>query len=112
MGRTKLTQQLRDRLDSAPDESLVDVVLEIHAGEAPAATADASRQRRIAAARERFLEAILPIEASIHRLGGEVVDRAWLNHTVRARIPVGTLDQLADTEGVVSVDVSAPLTRE
>ena len=112
MDRPKLTKELRAHLDSASDDSLVEVILEIRNSEPISFAPDASRQSRIAAGRQQFLDAVEPVQDRIRQLGGQVLDQGWLNHTLRARVPARTVGQLAEAECVTSVDVPARLSRE
>ena len=107
---SKLTKQLRERLDRTPSDDLIDVVLEIVAPIPP--PAGASRSEAIASRRKHFLEAVAPVEQRIQQMGGKVLEHAWINQTVRARVPAGTLDQLTESDDVASVDMPAPLSRE
>jgi hypothetical protein len=109
---SKLTKQLRDRLDSTPEDSLIEVVLEISPGQPQPSKAGTTRQEKIAAGRKQFLETVAPVEQRIQKMGGEVLDHAWLNQTLRVRVPAGTVDQLTEPECVASVDTPAPLARE
>ncbi len=108
----KLTNELRAHLDRAPEDALIEVVLEIHPGEPISFAAGTSRQRQIAAGRQQFLDTVAPVEERIQRLGGKVLDHAWLNHTLRARVPARIVDQLTEADCVASVDMPGPLSRE
>ena len=107
-----MTKELRAHLESATDDSLVDVILEIDPGESLSFAPETPRQSRIAAGRQQFLEVVEPVQQRILQLGGEVLDHGWLNHTLRARVPAGTIRQLAEADCVTSVDVPARLSRE
>lgn len=109
----KLTPGLIERLDAAADDPLIDVVLEVRPRSAAAPTAKAlSRTEAITATKQRFSEAAAPVEQHVTRLGGEILERAWINGSIRVRIPVSSVRQLADADDIASIDVPHKLTRE
>ena len=112
MADSKLSQQLRERLDRAPQDSFVDVILEILPPEPSGISKSGSRQERIAAGRQQFLDAVAPVERRVEGLGGQVLDQAWLNHTLRVRVPARSVAELTESEWVASADTPKPLTRE
>jgi hypothetical protein len=109
---SKLTKELRQRLEQVPHDSLVEVIVEIIGGESAPARAGASRADLIATRRQQFLETVAPVERRVHNMGGEVLGHAWVNQTLRVRVPAGTVDQLTESDCVASVDAPARLTRE
>jgi hypothetical protein len=109
---SKLTRELRERLEQVPRDSLVEVILEISGGESAPARAGASRGDLIATRRQQFLETVAPVERHVHNMGGEVLDHVWLNQTLRVRVPAGNVDQLTESDCVASVDAPARVSRE
>jgi hypothetical protein len=109
---SKLTKELRARLEQIPRDSLIEVILEISGGEGAPLRAGASRGELMATRRQQFLETVAPVERRIHNMGGEVLDHVWLNQTLRVRVPAGNVDQLTEPDCVASVDAPTPLTRE
>lgn len=112
MALSKLTRQLRDRLDRTPDDSLVEVVLEILSNDDEPPAAGASRSELMEAARKRFREAVAPVEEHVQRLGGEVLDRGWLNRTLRVRVPKRSVNQVTESASVRSADTPRPISRD
>lgn len=107
-GLTELAPGLAKRIadaDADADEP-VEVVIEL-AGAAPTTTG--SRHERIAAARSAFETDLVPVTAAITAAGGEVLDAAWLNRTVRGSVPAGALGRLAADEHVAVIDLPRPL---
>jgi hypothetical protein len=108
-----LTLGLIERLDAAAGDLLIDIILEVRPRSAAAPTAQAlSRTEAIAATKQQFSEAAAPVEQHVTKLGGEILERAWINGSIRARVPVSSVRQLADTDGIASIDVPHRLTRE
>ena len=95
--RTKITSALAAEVDAAESSNLLDVVVEL-AGDDPEA-AD------MAAAKAAFARAAEPVSEVISAAGGQVLEGAWLNHTLRARVPARALPEVAGIEGVTAVDV-------
>lgn len=109
---TKITPPLRRRTAASVPEEIVDVVVELAPGEAPAAAASATRADRMAALDRSFRRRAEPVENAIKAAGGTVVERLWINDCLRARVPVAALGALAGFELVSSIDTPHALTRE
>ena len=109
---SKLTKQLREQLGRTPDASLVEVILEIEEAPAAPVAANVPRAERIARQKQQFLDFVAPVEQRIQQIGGKVLELAWINHTLRARVPARHVDQLSEPDCVASVDMPSPLSRE
>lgn len=103
MSAEKLSAELAAQLASVGPEELIDVICEME--EPTGEDAGQDRSARIAARKRTFGEAARPVETLVEDLGGVVLDRAWINRTLRARVPAGQLDALARAEGVRRIDV-------
>ena len=109
----KLTPGLIERLDAAAADPFIDVILELHPQSSARPTDKAlSRAEAIAATKRHFSEAAAPVEQHVTRLGGEILERAWINGSIRARVLASSVRQLADADGIASIDVPHELTRE
>jgi hypothetical protein len=95
--RANITPDLAAQLDAAESSDVVDVIVELAAG--------AEEASDMAAAKRAFDHAARPVAEVVAGVGGEVVDGAWINHTLHARVPAGGVPDLADAEGVAAVDV-------
>jgi hypothetical protein len=112
MGGSKLTRKLEEILHGKAHDAVVDIIVELDSPSRAAPPPSGSRAAKVTALRERFLEIAAPVEQRIQSLGGQVIEHAWLNQTLRARIPVGMVDRLVDAEGVASIDVPERITRD
>jgi hypothetical protein len=66
----------------------------------------ASRDKSSAdALREAFRQAATPVAEAINNLGGEVTGEAWINQTLRARLPAKSVGRLSDVDEVRAVAV-------
>ncbi|HYL04688.1 MAG TPA: hypothetical protein VE075_01530 [Thermoanaerobaculia bacterium] len=107
----KLTSKLRQRLAATPKGHPVEVVVEVGTkASAPSGRAAGSRAEKIAALKQVFSASAEPIERAIERSGGEVLDRAWLNQSLKARLPREAVEALGEREDVERLDMPAALT--
>lgn len=111
MTAAKLSRVLAERVDQAAPGEVLDLVVELHPRRVESAPG-ASREERIAPVRDAFQRDAAPVEAAIQALGGEVVDAAWINQTVRARLPAAGVARLAELSQVVMLDVARRLSSE
>jgi hypothetical protein len=70
-----------------------------------------SRAERTARAVSSFLAIAGPVKAAIESLGGEVIDEAWINSTLKCRIPATALKALAERDDVKKIDLPRSLSR-
>ena len=108
----KASPELDERLASTVPDELLDVVLELHPPVAPATSSGLARSEQLASHKESFLALARPVEQLIAQLGGSVLGEVWLNHTLRARIPSGSLSRLAEQTEVARLDIPRQLFRE
>jgi hypothetical protein len=105
-----LSPELNEELTKTESSDLVEVVLELHRRDTSAQAAAGLRSEKIAALKESFNRDADPVEEMIRRVGGEVTGRAWINQTIRARVPAQKIKQLATHEKVRTVDLPHPIT--
>ena len=74
MDAAKLTPHLSTRLTNAAADDILDVVLELDFQTTESAVgAQRSRSEQIALRKEAFSNDVVPVEETIHEVGGEVV---------------------------------------
>lgn len=105
MTASKLSPTLVSKVETAHADDLVDVVLELQPADPAIAAGARSRSEKIAAHQEAFSRRSEPVESAIRQVGGEVIGSAWVNRTVRARVPARGLSHLSDLEPVAVLDV-------
>jgi hypothetical protein len=64
------------------------------------------------AVRKQFHDITASVEERINELGGEVIEHAWINKTLRARMPAGKVGQIEDADGVAGLDLPEHITRD
>ena len=101
----KLSEQLRQLLQSKGASELVDVIVELHESEQPKAAAPQTRSQRIDHLKETFNRKVVPIQETVRSSGGEVTGEAWINQTVRVRLPADKVTLLCDHDEVARLDV-------
>jgi hypothetical protein len=108
----KVTDQLLKELDSSDSSKTLDVVIELRSENEPNTRQSQSRAEKIAAMKESFVRDAAPIEEFVRNAGGELKGEAWINRTLRARVPIDTIKRLSEQEQVVRVDVPHALEPE
>lgn len=63
-----------------------------------------SRTAQIAARKESFARISSPVETAISQAGGEVTEKAWINRTLRAKLPVKSLEHISELREVEKLD--------
>lgn len=105
MNDEKLTDRLVQRLTLGPADERIDVLLELDPPPLSAEPGDWEGRR---AAFARFAE---PVEQAVRDAGGEVAGIAWINATMRVRIPTQAVQPLAQHPRVLRLDVPTQLYR-
>jgi hypothetical protein len=93
----KITPDLAAEVDAAESSNMLDVVVELNG--------DLEEAGDVVTAKAEFERAAEPVADVISGLGGEVLEGAWINHTLRARVPAGAVSDVAAADGVSVVDV-------
>mgnify|MGYP006876736368 CR=1 FL=1 len=104
----KVTRDLaRKARSSSSRKDVLEVIVELNQPSPAGRNNDnssSSRSSQIAERKESFARISTPVENAISRAGGIVTDRAWINRTLKARVPVGSLKQICELEEVERLD--------
>lgn len=113
MERQKISESLAAQLQGSEDDELVEVVVELEAT-APAGVTrgGGSRSERMAAVKEAFERGAQPLESEIESAGGEITGRAWINQTLKARVPKRAVAAVTDRREVRRLDVTQRIERD
>ena len=111
MNAAKMTPDLKAQLTEAEAAEDLEVVLELQS-QSQETAAPRSRGEAIALRKEAFSHDVVPVEEAVTKVGGEVVGHAWINQTVRARVPAHGLEQLSELDEVAVLDVPHTLQAE
>lgn len=101
----KVTEQLRKELERSDASKMLDVVIELRPENEPKTRQPQNRAEKIATLKENFIRDLAPVEQAVRDAGGELTGQAWINRTVRARVPSECLKQLSEQEQVAKLDV-------
>jgi hypothetical protein len=101
----KVTPDLASRIEEADEDGLLDVIVELDAPDPQAPPEQSDRRAAMEAVKLGFLAAAEPVEKTIISAGGEVTGAAWINRTLRARIPARSIARLSEESTVTAVDV-------
>jgi hypothetical protein len=101
----KVTEQLRKELERSEASEMLDVVIELRPENQPKTRQPQNRAEKIATLKENFIRDLAPVEQAVRDSGGELTGHAWINRTVRARVPSECLRQLSEQEEVAKLDV-------
>ena len=105
----KVTSELAADVEQRPSGESIDVVVELTPAASPSS---GSRSERVAQARSAFERQAESVRRMIVDAGGEVLGSAWINQTLRTRLPKPLLEQLALDDRVARLDVTRTLTAE
>jgi hypothetical protein len=106
----KLSSDLRQQLAATPRGHTVDIVVEVgRTAGAPSEETSGDRTQRIAALKRDFSAVAEPIERAIARFGGTVLDRAWINQSLKVRLPREAVEALGERDDVARVDMPRSL---
>ena len=89
----------------------IDVVIGLRTPKTPERK-ETSRAVKIAAMKSAFDKDVEPVLKHVSSVGGEVIATAWINSTVRGRVPANRLSEIADDENVEIVDLQPALQLE
>jgi len=113
MSKSKVSPALADRLAHAQADDWLDVVVALRVSDLPMKDSAANGKReRIAAAKEHFAEDSQPVLRAIDALGGQVIDRIWINQSLAVRLRASQVTELQAIEAVLLLDIARPLVRE
>jgi hypothetical protein len=101
----KLSTKLAEQLQSSDASELLDIILELRPTARTPADKSRSRSENVAALKETFSRESTPVEEAIRKLGGEVTGSAWINQTLRARVPAERVKELSEHEKIAALDL-------
>jgi hypothetical protein len=100
--------RLRDAIEHATAEERLLVILEL-----PPIVVEpvGTRTERIARTESAFRAIAEPVKSVVESLGGEVIDQAWINSTLKCRVSAAALRVLAERDDIKKIDLPHPLSR-
>jgi hypothetical protein len=109
----KITALLNDYLNHSQPKGKIEVIIELTRIDTEAMRdADTPRNAKIATMKDAFQKELQPVQEAILDAGGDVVDCAWINQTVKARIPAANIYTLVNLDAVTAIDLPRKLMAE
>lgn len=112
----KVSRRLAELAGSLSSEiEMIDVVVELDHGSVDTLKKleqHKSRIEQIAFRKESFARTSSPVEDAISEVGGEVIDKAWINYTLRAKLPARGLQRISELDEVDALDSPQELLAE
>ncbi len=105
----KLTAQLAERVEKSDAAEMLDVVVEFNHPTNTTTQKIMSRSERISALKENFAKQSAPVEEAIQQAGGEVLGKAWINQTLKARLPVKSVSPVSEHAEINVLDLPETL---
>jgi hypothetical protein len=108
MSIEKLTAKLAEHIQKTGVGDMLDVIVELDPARGQdilSQSGDLSRQDRIARLQEDFTEQSAAVISKIAEAGGEILDHAWVNKTLKVRLPAESLGEIAQEAEVKAVDL-------
>lgn len=105
----KLGTALAEELRLHPEGESLEIIVELEPQEADEMPAGLSRREVFSFKEASFERRVAPIEAVIRHQGGTPLGKAWINDTLKARLPRPTIADLAQRSEIARVDLPRPL---
>lgn len=104
--KKKVSTRLAQQIESGTSENnLLDVIIELEHESTDCPRNDSkSRSERITERKESFARISTPVENVISEIGGTILEKVWLNHTLRAKVPVAGLKTVSELKEVEILD--------
>lgn len=106
---TKVSVALQESLSAGRDDEPVDIVVEMTP---PHLSEPGTQTERIEQAKRSFDDLAASVAATISAAGGVVLGTAWINSTVRGRVPASGIQLLLADDNVKRVDAPRKISRE
>jgi hypothetical protein len=115
MSIKKLTPKLVEQIGKTGAGDMLEIIVELDPArgrDIVSGSGKMSRQERIAKLQEDFAEQSAAVASKIAEAGGEVLGQAWINKTLKARVPAGSIDRICDDNEVTAVDLPEKIEAE
>lgn len=110
---SKITANLNDYLSHSQPQGKIEVIIELTPIDTQAMRdSDAPRNAKIASVKDAFQKNLQPVQEAIRNAGGDIMDSAWINSTVKASIPAANIQALANLDAVMAIDLPRKLIAE
>lgn len=105
----EIDPQLAALLDHTTDEEWLDVILEL--SPAPSESGG-SRSEAIARRQAGFQAIAAQVKSAVQDSGGTIEGEAWINSTLKCRVPARAVKTLGERRDIMRIDVPHRLSRD
>lgn len=96
-------------VDQGRSDDTFEVVLELDTARTELS---GNRAERIAKLKDLFQRRAAVVKAAVVQSGGTIQAEAWINCSIKARVPGRALATLREIDGIVRIDAPGTITRE
>ena len=115
MSIKKWTDKLAEHVEKTGVGDMLEIIVELDPTRGQkiiSGSGEISRQDRIAKLQEDFAEQSAAVAAKIAEAGGEILGEAWINKTLKVRVPAENIGQISDDDEVAAVDLPEKIEAE
>ena len=108
MMQTKLTADLSRHLEQTKESEMLDIIIEVQPERSlndSLENVNLSRREQILVRQENFAKQSAPVEDAVQQAGGEIVGRAWINQTLKARVPAKSVKKISEHRNIFNLDL-------
>ena len=105
MNKSKVSPSLAISLNRAKATDDLELIVEIESDE-PEIDKSLSRQQKFQIRESNFIQDASAVTRAIQEQGGEVVGHAWINQTLRVRMPAKAVELLSKLKQVTALDIA------
>ena len=97
---------MRQITSDTSEVDMLDVIIELETRSAKNLKQNCSKSKseQIAERKESFARISASVEDVITQVGGKVLEKAWINRTLRAKLPVSGLEAVSELDEVEILD--------
>jgi hypothetical protein len=115
MSIKKWTDKLAEHVEKTGVGDMLEIIVELDPSrgqEIISGSGEMSRQDRIAKLQEDFADQAAAVTSKIVEAGGEILGEAWINKTLKVRVPVESIGGISDDDEVTAVDLPEKIEAE
>ncbi len=112
MDTNKITDGLMGLLKKAQPGNEIEVVIELSSNAQHPELKKLSRTEKIASLKKAFNIELEPIVNEISNHGGNIIDSAWINKTVNAKVSFKCIEDLSQLKEVTAIDLPNQLLKD
>jgi hypothetical protein len=112
MDTNKIANSLKTFLDKSHAEKEIEIVIELTPIAHTSESKKLSRTENIENLKKAFNIELQPIANEISNHGGNIINSAWINQTVNAKVSSKCINELVQLKEVTAIDLPKYLTKD